>query len=390
MAQVTLEQAAAYYGVALPEMQRVGSEVRMRCFLNCGRKEETGQRALAIQADHRAKIWRCFETGCGRGGNLVSLCDLMKPGEHAEGKPRGDRFKAILADLQAMAAGKAPPESPMASVESAPPASKPRPRPGNIPLAKSENERARGLVNLDAKFVVDQAVMSPKAASYFRHRPFFNPEACQKWRMGYLPRDVGGDRAGGTMRGKIVCPMLSDDGEVLTWFGRDPEYEGKRHEWIVGGRQGKEPEKYHFVSGFQRGLELFGQHRLRDEEFRQRARETGLLVVPSPNDVIALEALGGPAVGLCATTVTAEQAEKLASFSRETGSVVTVMFDCTEEGDLAARVVVVELAQHCPVRLTWSATMHGGAFKGKKLDSLTNGEWEQIRSFLVGPRGSEV
>ena len=109
MAQVTLEQAAAYYGVALPEMQRVGSEVRMRCFLNCGRKEETGQRALAIQADHRAKIWRCFEAGCGRGGNLVSLCDLMKPGEHAEGKPRGERFKAILRDLQAMAAGKVPP-----------------------------------------------------------------------------------------------------------------------------------------------------------------------------------------------------------------------------------------------------------------------------------------
>ena len=105
MAQVTLEQAAAYYGIALPEMQRVGSEVRMRCFLNCGRKEETGQRALAIQAEHRAKIWRCFEAGCGRGGNLVSLCDLMKPGEHAEGKPRGERFKAILKDLQAMAAG---------------------------------------------------------------------------------------------------------------------------------------------------------------------------------------------------------------------------------------------------------------------------------------------
>ena len=366
MAQVTLEQAAAYYGVALPEMQRVGSEVRMRCFLNCGRKEETGQRALAIQADHRAKIWRCFEAGCGRGGNLVSLCDLMKPGEHAEGKPRGERFKAILRDLQAMAAGVVPPESPATSVEAAPPASKPRPRPGNIPLAQSENERARGLVNLDAKFVVDPAAMSPKAASYFRHRPFLTPEACQKWRMGYLPRDAGGDRAGGTMRGKIVYPMLSDNGEVLTWFGRDPEYEGKHHEWIVGGKQGNEPEKYHFVSGFQRGLELFGQHRLRDEEFRQRARETGLLVVPGPNDVIALEAVGAPAVGLCATAVTAEQAEKLAAFSRETGSVVTVMFDCTEEGELAARVVVVELAQRCPVRLAWSPAMHGGAFKGRK------------------------
>ena len=245
-------------------------------------------------------------------------------------------------------------------------------------------------MNLDAKFVVDPAVMSPKAASYFRHRTYLTPEVCGKWRMGYLPRDAGGDRAGGTMRGKIVYPILSDNGEVLTWFGRDPEYEGKRHEWIVGGRQGKEPEKYHFVSGFQRGLELFGQHRLCDEEFRQRARETGLLVVPSPNDVIALESLGGPAVGLCATTPTAEQAEKLASFSRETGSVVTIMFDCTEEAELAARVVVVELAQRCPVRLAWSPPMHGRVFHGRKTDSLTSKEWERVQSFLAGPRGSGV
>ena len=293
-----------------------------------------------------------------------------------------------------MAAGVTQPESPPATAavpaEARSTETKPRQRPGNTPLARSENERARGLVNLDAKFVVDPAAMSPKAASYFRHRPFLTPEACQKWRMGYLPRDAGGDRAGGTMRGKIVCPMLSDNGEVLTWFGRDPEYEGKHHEWIVGGKQGNEPEKYHFVSGFQRGLELFGQHRLEDGEFQRRATETGLLVVPGPNDVIALEALGALAVGLCAMAITAEQAEKLASFSRETGSIVTVMFDCTEEGELAARVVVVALAEHCPVRLGWSPAMHGTTFRGRKTDSLTGEEWERIRPFLVGPRGMEL
>ena len=146
--------------------------------------------------------------------------------------------------------------------------------------------------------------MSPKAASYFRHRPFLTPERCRQWRVGYLPRDTGGDHAGGTMRGKIVYPMLSEDGEVLTWFGRDPEYEGKHHEWIVGGKQGKEPEKYHFVKGFERGLELFGQHRLREEDCRKRVAGMGLVVVQGPNDVIALDALGVPAVGLCATTIT--------------------------------------------------------------------------------------
>jgi hypothetical protein len=391
MAEVSLEQAAAYYRVELPEIRRIGNEVRMRCFLNCGRTDETGDRALAIQPDHPAKIWRCHEAGCGRGGNLVSLCDLMKPGEHAEGKPRGERFKAILRDLQAMARGEqSPPVTAPVQTEAGPIETKRRQRPGNVPLARSDNERARGLVNLDVKFVVDPAAMGPKAASYFRHHPFLTPEACGKWRTGYLPRDAGGDRAGGTMRGKIVYPMLSDDGEVLTWFGRDPEYDGKYHEWIVGGKQGNEPAKHHFVKGFQRGLELFGQDRLRDENFQQRAKETGLFVVPGPNDVIALEAIGAPAVGLCATTVTAEQAEKLALFSRETGSVVTVMFDCTEEGELAARVVVVELAQHCPVRLAWSPTMHGRVFNGRKTDSLTSEEWERIYPFLVGPRGQEI
>ena len=384
MQQVSLERAVAFYRVELPEIHRIGDEIRMRCFLNCGRGEETGERALSIQPEHPAKIWRCHQSGCGKGGNLVSLCDLMKPGPHANGKPRGDRFKAVLADLQAMAAGE---ESPRAvatvQTEPRPTETKPRLSPGNVPLVRSENERARGLANLDAKFVVDPTAMSPKAASYFRHRSFLTPEACGKWRMGYLPRDTGGDHAGGTMRGKIVYPILSDNGEVLTWFGRDPEHEGRYHEWLVGGEQGNEPEKYHFVKNFRRGLELFGQHRLRDEEFRQRAMETGLLVVPGPNDVIALEAIGGAAVGLCATAVTAEQAEKLASFSRETGSVVTVMFGCMEEGELAARAVVVELAQRCPARLAWSPVMHGGVFKGRKTDSLTGEEWERLSGSIL-------
>ncbi|NLE38119.1 MAG: hypothetical protein GX621_08865, partial [Pirellulaceae bacterium] len=258
MAQVPLERALEYYGAELSEIRRIGEEIRTKCFLACGRSGETGDRALSIQPDHPAKIWRCFEQGCGRGGNLVSLCDYLKPGEHSEGKPRGERFKAILKDLQAMAADEAGAgwEAKAANQRAAPgdavTISRPLRREGNVPLARSPNERARGLVNLDEKFIVDPAKMSPKAASYFRRRPYLTPEACQKWRIGYLPRDTGGDHAGGTMRGKIVYPMLSDEGEVLTWFGRDPDYEGKQHEWIGGGKQGKEPEKYHFVKGFQR------------------------------------------------------------------------------------------------------------------------------------------
>jgi hypothetical protein len=183
--------------------------------------------------------------------------------------------------------------------------------------------------------------------------------------------------------------MLSEHGDVLSWFGRDVEYDGKRHEWIVGGKQGKEPEKYHFVKGFQRGLELFGQQRFGDEQFRQRVRETGLTVVPGANDVIALDSLGGAAVGLCAQEVTTEQAEKLAAFARQTGSVVTVMLNCTEEGHLAARCVLVELAQRCPVRLAWSPLMHDGAFMGRQPESLSPKEWYSIANFPANARDTQ-
>ena len=83
--------------------------------------------------------------------------------------------------------------------------------------------------------------------------------------------------------------------------------------------------------------------------------------------------------------ITPEQVEKVARLVRETGqAVVTVMLDTTEAGSLAARVVVVELAQVCPVRLAWSETMHGGAFKGREVETLAREEWELVRAFLAG------
>jgi hypothetical protein len=393
MRQVTFEQAAAYYGVSLPEIHRVGNEIRTRCFLNCGHGEQTGDRALAIQAEHPAKIWRCHQYGCGKGGNLVSLCDLLKPGPHSEGKPRVERFKTIIADLLAMTRGQAPqaasaPESPPAAKPAAPRKQPPR---ANVPLAQSDNERARGLVNLDAKFIVDVAQMSPRASSYFRSRPFLSPEVCKRWRMGYLPRDTGGDHAGGTMRGKIVYPMLSESGEVLTWFGRDPEFEAKHQAWVAGGKQDREPEKFHFVKGFHRGRELFGQHRLHEEGAKEKLAGLGIVVVEGPNDVIALDVLGVPAVGLCSNTVTGEQVEKISQLAHAVGGgVVTLMLDCDAEGENGARLALVEIAQHCPVRLAWSSSMHGGTFKGRQPESLTADEWQRVRVALANPTGPGI
>lgn len=384
--QVSLEQAAAFYHAPLPELKRVGDEVRTRCFLNCGREQETGERTLAINVASPVKQWRCHQYGCGKGGNLISLCDYLKPGPHMDGRPRGERFKELARDLQAMVSGQpAAPAHPAAAQPASTPAAPTLPaevKP-NVPLLLSENERARALVNLDEKFLVDPAEMSSPAAAYFRRRPFLSSEACRRWRCGYLPRDTGSDRAGGTMRGSVVYPLLSERGEVLTWFGRDPQFETKHGEWLTRGKTGREPEKFHFVKGFQRGRELFGQQasRLSEAGYRETVQELGILVVEGPNDVIALDTLGVPAVGLCSNTISKPQVEKLARWAQQlSGSTVTLMLDCDETGEAGAKQALLELAPYCRVRLGWSSSMFGGRYRGRQPESLTGEEWEVLRA----------
>lgn len=380
MPRISLEQVAQFYGVQLPEMHRVGEEVRMRCFLNCGCPEQTGDRALAMKVDHPVKQWKCHQYGCGKGGNLISLCDLIKPGQNMDGRPRGERFKAIVADLKEMAGGVmfsgAAPTLPAEKAE------KPR---ANVPLKDSPNERARALVELDAKFIGDPAEMNPKAASYFRKRPYLTPEVCEQWRMGYLPRDAGGDKAGGTMRGKIVYALRDDDGEVLAWFGRDPEYEDKHTRWAASGKQGREPEKVHFVKGFHRGLELFGQHELLLAARAGGLADIGLLVVEGPNDVIRMSTLEQPAVGLCSNTVSREQAAKVGRIaSQYAGNRVTLLLDNDPEGEKGAMQAMWEIAKcGAAVQLGWWRTGEGARYADRQPESLTAEEWAELKARIL-------
>ena len=379
MPRVSLEQVAAYYGAALPELHRVGTETRARCFLNCGKTAETGDRALAIQHDHPVKQFQCHQYGCGKNGNLVSICDLLKPGTNAGGRPRGERFKEIAKDLLAITEGGTIPAVPA----EARPAPLPEPAKANVPLRDSPNERARTLTDLDQKFVVDVAAMSPKASAYVRRRPFLSPEEMRSWRVGFLPRDTGEDKSGGTMRGRIVYPYLSESGDVLTWFGRDPDFEDKHKTWTASDRSEREPEKFHFVKGFHRGIELFGQDRLKAEGVKEKLAGLGLPLVEGPNDVIRLVTLGVPALGLCSNTITREQAAKAARLARDlTGGVVTVFLDCDPEGENGMKQCLGYLAQLTAVRLAWTSKMYGGRFKGRQPESLTAPEWEEIGAYL--------
>jgi 5S rRNA maturation endonuclease (ribonuclease M5) len=381
MPKVSIEDAARYYGVPLPELKKLGSETRSRCFLECGRTKETGDRVLSIQADTALKTWHCHQYECGKGGNLVSLCDLLKPGQNAGGKPRGERFKGIAKDLQAMAEGRLPEAS--GAVPAAPRAPQIVAPPENVPLARSPIERARALVTLDAKFSVDVSAMPPKASAYLRRRPYLTPEVMRTHRLGYLPRDTGEDKSGGTMRGKIVYPYFSESGEILTWFGRDPDFEDKHQAWGKTDQAEREPEKFHFVKGYQRGLELWNQQSLRAPEQQEKLKQLGLLLVEGPNDAIRLGTLGVPAVALCSNQITREQAAKAARLARAlAGGIVTVFLDCDEEGEKGMKQCVGYLAQLCPVRLAWTSRMHGGTFKGRQPESVTIQEWSEIESFL--------
>lgn len=377
-----IERAARFYGVALPEIYRTGQETRTKCFLSCGRTKETGSRVLAIQEQHPAKPWKCHEYGCQKGGNFVGLCDLMKGGASEAGKPRGERFRSVALDIEAMANGTlhspdAPPSLPAKNEPSVEVSAV------NLPLAVSANERARSLTDLDRKFLVDVAVMPPAASAYLRRRPFLSPEACHSWRVGYLPRDAGGDTAGGTMRGKIVYGYHSLEGELLTWFGRDPDFEEKYRRWVAAGKTDREPAKFHFVKGFHRGIELFGQERLRRPERAQRLRQLGLILVEGPNDAIRLDGLGVPAVALCSNRITREQAERAAGLAYElAGGVATVLLDCDQEGENGMKQALGYLAQLVPVRLAWTSRMHGGKFIGRQPESLTLAEWREIEGFL--------
>src|ERR1700678_185875 len=106
--QVTVEQVAAYYGVPLPDLHRVGDETRTRCFLTCGRTQETGDRALATQDQHPARQCACHQWGWRKNGNLSGLMDLLSPGQTMGGRPRGERLKQIAADLRAIVDGHSP------------------------------------------------------------------------------------------------------------------------------------------------------------------------------------------------------------------------------------------------------------------------------------------
>ncbi len=388
IAQVTPQQVAAFFGVPFPA--EVSGEVRIPSVFAERGKGENSYGALTINLDEPQNPIYCHVTGTR--GNLLTLIHGFKHHRPpASGKLRGDEFKEaarilqeIVGKVDAVLSGQPMPAvaSPAASATAASEPQDSEPVRRNVPLKDSENERARTLVRLHEQLVVDSAEMSPAAAAYFRSRPFLSPEVCRKWRMGYLPHS-----ASSLLRGRVVYAFSNDQDDILSYFGRDPQFEEHQREWEQAGRpDDKRPMKHRFVKDFHRGLELYGQNgaaRLKEPHVRESLANIGLVVAEGPNDIIKLDTLGVAAVGLCSNKATDEQVEKIARFAKRLASGrVVLMPDNDAEGEDGFKELLWQLNQceGVSVRLAWSRTMFVGAFAGRQPESLSFEECKVLRT----------
>ncbi|MEX2026175.1 MAG: hypothetical protein WEH44_02725, partial [Pirellulaceae bacterium] len=318
--QLTVRQVAAYYRFALPERFGEAGEQRMRCpCASCAGHDD--ERSVSVNVSDPFKRWKCHREGygCGAQGNLVTLAYCLKHGAMpAGGKPTGKEFYAIAQDLEAIADGKPPPEVAVSSdpVVRADVAAVIEGNP-NVPLAQSENENARKLVTLDEELTIEMEDLSAPASAYARRRQFLLSETiARECHCGYMP---GSSKS--SLRGQWVYGIQNEQGEPLAWIGRNVRYEQEYEKWIATGRQGREPMKYRFPNQalFRRGLELYGQEFLKDEQFSESLEHYGIIVVEGFTDCLRLHQLGVMGLALMSNRITDEQTERLAHYAREYG-----------------------------------------------------------------------
>src|SRR5436853_7420097 len=104
----------------------------------------------------------------------------------------------------------------------------------------------------------------PYVPIYDRRNHCLSIAAIEKWRVSVLPQDCGNDKRGWSLRGQVLYPILSEDGKLLAWAARDPQFETKEQAFNAlhpeERAKEKKPAKHRFPVDFHRGQELFGQH----------------------------------------------------------------------------------------------------------------------------------
>lgn len=377
-AETTLEEAAAKCGIQL-DVKGSGAEVRIDCPFSCA-GDHCGRKEIAINTENPQKVFQCHAYQCGFRGNMLTLMHGFLTGSKPSGeKLKGEEFQRVKKVLAGGGEGRDTKANPRPTSEAAPAITTP-PLLSNKPLIDSDDARVRELHNIDEKLVRDIATMNPAAASYLRRHPCLSSESMTKWKCGYLPNDGGGDKRGWSLRGNIVYPVLSEQGKVLAWIGRDVQYEQKEREYqqlAPSERSGKEPPaKHKFPKGFHRGQELYGQqaNRLREPGYRDFIATNGLILVEGFNDVIGLDNLGIPALGIMSNRMTDSQGEKVIRFAKQLDvNRVNLMFDCEETGDVGAKEALWFFAERgIETRLVWSTGSHDGKYKSSQPETISH------------------
>ena len=186
--------------------------------------------------------------------------------------------------------------------------------------------------------------------------------------------------------GQWVFGIRNERGEQLAWVGRNVRYDEEYEKWIAAGRHGREPMKYRFPnqSLFRRGLELYVQEFLKDEQFGDSLEHFGIILVEGFTDRLAMHSKGVMSLAMMSNRITDEQVEKLVRFAREYGyNRVGVMHDADTPGDDGAKETLWKLHERdVNAYLMWSRRKFDGKFADRQPENISLQDWDEIRSGL--------
>lgn len=392
--QTPLDLVLQQYG--LPLSHPGSSEHRMNCVFNdaCSDSQYGN---LSVKLDVAKQIY-CHN--CSVRGNLLTLIHGLET-RHApaSGRLRGQEFKIAVATLRkingvigssipstapavkrAMGHGDSTPDPEVLPSERGNEASVQPSFNINTPLHRHEKDAARELADLHKDLVTNVSQMSPEAAAYVRKRGhWMTPELMQKWGCGWIP----GNGRSLFRKNYFVYTHRNTRGDIVSYSGRDLNFESKWKKWIKSGKpEGKKPNKHRYVSGFKRGAELYGGQasRLEEPHIKNSLEVNGLVVVEGMNDVIRLDELGVCAIGLTGARATRKQIGTIADFAkRVAGNRILLLPDCDGAGEEGFKELLWRLNESgTNVRLGMSSEMYDGSFSGKQPEDLSQGDWNSI------------
>ncbi|KAA1258614.1 hypothetical protein LF1_11360 [Rubripirellula obstinata] len=380
IAQTPLELVLSHYGLPLPASG--AREHRMKCVFNetCS---DSKYGNLSVQMDAAKRL---FCHVCETSSNLLGLLHgLEKHQPPTGGRLRGQEFKDAVAKLREInGLADDQPRKPSAQAAAAP-KSDPKPvvKEANVPMIRHEKEAARELANLCDDLIVDVAEMSPDAGQYVRKREWLTPDQMTAWGVGWIP----GNGRSLFRKNYLVYTHRNERGEVVSYSGRDLSFEAKWTKWLRDGKpEGKKPNKHRYVTGYKRGLELYGGHagRMNEPYVQESLNEFGVVITEGQNEVLRMESLGVAAVGLGSNKATDHQVDKLVRFAKKAGGNRALLLpDCDEEGEAGFKELLWRLSEAgVQTRLGFTSNTHGGMMRGRQPEDLTDEQWATIRQTL--------